>query len=105
MFDNRVNVDIGDRCGIGLGVQFVTSSHELDDPAVRAGRGTLAPISVGNGVWIGSGAVILQGVSIGDGCVIAAGAIVRGDCEPHCLYGGVPARRIKQLPGSESAES
>jgi maltose O-acetyltransferase len=54
-------------------------------------------VFIGNGVWVGVNATILPGITIGDGCVIAAGAVVTSDCEPNCLYGGVPAKIIKRL--------
>jgi maltose O-acetyltransferase len=97
IFDNRAKVAIGDRCGIGIGVKFITSSHDSRDPAVRAGEGSLAPISVGDGAWIGSGATLLAGVTVGAGCVVAAGAVVARDCQPNGLYAGVPARRLRDL--------
>lgn len=34
------------------------------------------PISIGNNVWIGSGAIIVSGVTIGDGAIVAAGAVI-----------------------------
>ncbi|WP_308493924.1 acyltransferase [Microbacterium terrisoli] len=74
---------------------FVTATHVVGDATRRAAAATSAPIVVGDGVWIGARAIILPGVSIGDGCVIAAGAVVARDCEPHGLYGGVPAMRIR----------
>lgn len=50
---------------------------------------------IGNDVWIGHGAKILNGVTIGDGVVIAAGAIVTKDIEPYSIVGGVPAKIIR----------
>lgn len=50
---------------------------------------TIAPY-----VWIGAGAVILDGVEVGDEAVIAAGAVVTGRVPAHEVRGGVPARRI-----------
>ena len=97
--ENDERVSIGRNCGIGIRVQFITTTHDFSDPSVRAGVGSARPIVVGDGVWIGSGAIVLAGVTIGDGCVIAAGAVVNRDCEPHCLYAGVPARLIRELPG------
>lgn len=52
-------------------------------------------VEIGNDVWIGAHALIMDGVSIGDGAVIAAGAVVTKDVEPYAIYGGVPARLIK----------
>jgi acetyltransferase-like isoleucine patch superfamily enzyme len=98
IFDCRVLVSIGSACGIGFGARFITSTHELDNPQVRAGRGALKEITVEDGVWIGTGATVLAGVTIGSGAVIAAGAVVVKDCKPNHLYGGVPARERKPLP-------
>ncbi len=54
------------------------------------------PINIGNHVWIGMGATILKGVTIGDGAIIAAGAVVTKNVPPQCLFGGVPAKIIKE---------
>lgn len=53
-------------------------------------------VEIGNDVWIGTRAAIVEGVRIGDGAVIAAGAVVTKDVEPYSVVGGVPARLIKK---------
>lgn len=60
-----------------------------------------APIRIGNDVWIGMRTIILKGVTIGDGAVVAAGSVVTKDVPPRTLYGGNPARFIKELPCEE----
>lgn len=50
---------------------------------------------IGHDVWVGYGATIMQGVCINDGAIIAAGAVVTKDVEPYSIYGGNPARKIK----------
>ena len=55
------------------------------------------PIIVGDGCWIGANSLIMPGVTIGNGVVIAAGSVVTKDCESDCLYGGVPAKKIKEF--------
>ena len=52
-------------------------------------------IVIGNDVYIGVNCTILGGVTIGDGAVVAAGAVVTKDVPPHTVYGGVPAKLIK----------
>lgn len=52
-------------------------------------------VIIGNDVWIGYGAKIMNGVTIGDGAIIAAGAIVNKNVEPYAIYGGIPAKLIK----------
>lgn len=97
-FCGEADITIGNDCAVGYETLFVTVSHRIDHQDRRAGEGTEEPIVVGNGVWIGSRVMILPGSIIKDGCIVAAGAIVRGVCDPHGLYGGVPARRVKDLP-------
>lgn len=97
VFDNRGGVNLGSNVGIGVGVRFLTTDHDSSDPLRRAGAGFSKEITVEDGVYIGSGATVLAGVTICQGAVIAAGAVVTKDCQPHGLYAGVPARRIREL--------
>ena len=52
-------------------------------------------VKIGNDVWIGYGALIMEGLTIGDGAVIAAGAVVTKNVPPYAIVGGVPAKIIK----------
>lgn len=52
-------------------------------------------ISVGNDVWIGTDVLILGGVHVGDGSIIAAGAVVSSNIPEYAIYGGVPAKKIR----------
>jgi acetyltransferase-like isoleucine patch superfamily enzyme len=51
-------------------------------------------IEIGNDVWIGARAVILDGVRIGSGAIIASNAVVTKDVPPYAIVGGVPAQII-----------
>ena len=53
------------------------------------------PTVIGNDVWVGYGVIIMSGVKIGDGAIIAAGSVVVKDVEQYSIYGGVPAKKIK----------
>lgn len=97
IIDNAAPVWIGDRVGIAIGVRILTADHDYSDPAVRAGRGRSNPVTIKDGAWVGSGATILPGVTIGEGAVVAAAAVVTKNVEPHTLYAGVPARKIREL--------
>jgi len=82
-------VRIGDRCRFGERVSLHDEDHTPD------GKGYLvAPVSIGNDVWIGANAVVLRGSVIGDGARVAAGAVVRGRVPANGLVGGVPARLL-----------
>lgn len=50
---------------------------------------------IGNDVWIGNRAIIMQGIRIGDGAVIGAGAVITKDVPPYAIVGGIPARIIR----------
>jgi acetyltransferase-like isoleucine patch superfamily enzyme len=98
-------LEIGSNVMIASGVRIVANSHTFDrldipisqQPCVSRG------IRIGDGVWIGTNAVILDGVSIGDGAVVAAGAVVTKEVPPFAIVGGVPARLIKMRPGVQPA--
>lgn len=64
-------------------------------------KGLHQQVIVEDDVWIGVGSIILSGVTIGIGSIIAAGSVVTKDVEPYCIYGGNPAKKIRNRFGSE----
>ena len=101
---------VGSFCSIGYDCQIGPPEHPLGlistSPYTYGERNLFglpaswndygAPPVIGNDVWIGSRAVILQGVHVGDGSVVAARAVVAKDVEPYSVVGGVPARLIRK---------
>lgn len=94
-FQDQGGIEIGDGTLIGHNVVLATINHDLNPSMKR--KNHYAPIKIGNNVWIGSNATILQGVTIGEWAVIAAGAVVTKDVEPYTVVGGVPAKFIKKV--------
>lgn len=84
-------ITLGSDVYIGPHARFHASGHDLDDLTRHVGD----PITVGDRVWIGTGALVLQGVHIGDDAVVAAGAVVTRDVPPSTIVGGVPARPLR----------
>ena len=96
-FEGDADIWIGRGSMVGPGTRFITATHAIGTHTQRASTPKVADIHVGAGVFIGANVVVLPGVNIGDGCVIAAGAVVTKSCSPDGLYGGVPARRLRDL--------
>ncbi|QAV29791.1 acyltransferase [Micrococcus luteus] len=94
---------VGPTVALGPGAVVLTTTHEMGPSTQRAGETVVHPTVVGEGCWLGAHAVILPGVTVAPGCVVAAGAVVTKDTAPDGLYAGVPARRVKDLPGAQSA--
>lgn len=90
-------INIGNDVQIGPNVQLLTPTHPVDSALRKAKWEAAKPISIGDNVWIGGGAIILAGVSIGENSVIGAGAVVTKDVPPNVVAVGNPARVIKQI--------
>jgi len=97
-FENRELIRIGAHCYFGPEVLILTSTHDLGKSHQRAAGYAGEIVTVGDGCWIGARATVLPGVRVASGCVIGAGAVVVEDTEPNGVYGGVPARRLRDLP-------
>lgn len=52
-------------------------------------------VQIGNDVWIGARAIILDGLKIGDGAIVGAGAVVTKDVPAYAVVGGVPAKVLR----------
>lgn len=88
---------IGDKCNIANNVVIVDHDHAIIDGSPSSSEYTIQPVYIGNRVWIGANVTILKGVTIGDDSVIAAGAVVNSDIPSQEIWGGVPAKKIKDV--------
>ncbi|MBM6820166.1 acyltransferase [Clostridium saudiense] len=93
LLDARAGITIGENTNISSYTKFITGSHDIDDKKFVA---EFKPINIGKNVWVGTGAIVLQGVTIGDGAVVAAGAVVTKDIPDYEVWGGVPAKFIRK---------
>jgi maltose O-acetyltransferase len=89
------NVVLSYRC------MLLTGSLDLRQWPVAQGH-SVADVSIGEGAWIGAGAIILPGTSVGKCSIVAAGSVVTRDVPEYTLVAGNPAKAIRQL-ATESA--
>ncbi len=107
-------IEIGDDVMISWGVTIVdhnshsiSFSHRAEDVTNwRMGKKDwthvkVAPVKIGDKVWIGVNAMILKGVTIGEGAVVGAGAVVTKDVPAWTIIGGNPARIIREIGADE----
>ncbi|MBP7984524.1 MAG: CatB-related O-acetyltransferase [Bacteroidaceae bacterium] len=112
---NKERLVIGKYCSIACGVKFMFTGGNhtlnslstypfpvfpdewgLDEWKVTRAWDNHGDIMIGNDVWIGYEAVIMQGVTIGDGAIIGTRAVVSKDVAPYSIVGGVPAKEIRK---------
>ncbi len=116
-FDYGYNIKVGenfyanfhctflDTCPITIGkngmlapnVQLYTATHPLHPVKRNSGLEYGKPITIGDNVWIGGGAIIVPGVTLGDNVVVAAGAVVTKSFADNQVVAGNPARVIKEI--------
>jgi acetyltransferase-like isoleucine patch superfamily enzyme len=91
-------VTIGAYSMLANDVSIMGDDHDYKTvglPMMFAGRAKFNPTKIGKDVWIGAHAIVMTGVTIGDGSIIAAGSVVTKDVEEYSIYGGIPAKKIK----------
>ena len=79
----HADVRIGRRVGIGHHVIIITMNHEFGPASERAGALVPAPVTIGDGAWIGACVTILPGVTIGEGAFVGAGTVVGRSVPPN----------------------
>ena len=91
-------LEIGRNVLMGSRVFITDHDHLFDDPLLPIGEQALsvAPVQIGDFVWLGENVVVLKGVTIGHHAVIGANSVVTRDIPPFAVAAGVPARVIRQ---------
>jgi len=96
-FDTGSPITIGDRVYFGHDITVLTTTHDIGPHDQRCQGTRSEAVSVGDGTWVGTRALILPGVHIGAGCVVAAGAVVTESVPDDTMVGGVPARVLRSF--------
>lgn len=90
-------VTIGNNVQFGPNVQIYTATHPLIASERIKGPELAKPITIGDNVWIGGGAIICPGVNIGENTTIGSGAVVTKDVPANVFAAGNPCRVIKNI--------
>ncbi len=92
-------ITIGNYTIFGHGCQVLTGTHPTAAFLAARKKHPLEgrDIVIGDGVWVGSGAIILGQVTIASHCVIAAASVVRRDCPEPGIYAGNPAALVRAI--------
>jgi maltose O-acetyltransferase len=87
-------ISIGKESGLSPGVVVM-----VHDASMRRHMGftRIAPVVIGDRVFVGAGAIILPGSRIGDDSIVGAGAVVRGDIPPGSMVVGNPAKVVSDV--------
>lgn len=94
------HIYVGDWVKFGPNVTVATPGHPIL-PELRKGAGTVLQfnkdVHIKEGVWIGSGVIILPGVTIGENSVIGAGSVVTKDIPANVVAAGNPCKVLRQI--------
>lgn len=87
-------IEIGDYTQVAPNVIIVSANHDI----YYSRNHIEAKVKIGKYCWLGAGCKIMPGVTLGDFTIVGAGAVVtKSFPEGHCIIGGVPAKKIKDL--------
>lgn len=90
-------VILGNEVMLGFNAIIVTGNHTRHENSFRYGTSAKMPIEIGAGSWIGANSTILPGAGIGQCSVLAANSALTKSVPDYSVYGGVPAKFIKNL--------
>ena len=89
-------VEIGSDCLIAPFCYIIDNEHGIEPGTlIRNQPMTAQRVVIGDGVWLGTGAVVTKGVRIGAGAVIGARSVVTADVPENAIVVGVPGRVIR----------
>ena len=100
LLDDRGGIEIGDGASVSDFANVYSHSHDIVD-----GRIVNTPTTrIGAGARITYHATILAGTTVADDSMVGAGSILTKDTEPHWVYVGVPAKKVREKPPEARAK-
>ena len=90
-------VRLGNSVFFGPNVQVYTAYHPIVASERIKGPELASPITIGDNVWVGGGAIICKGVTIGKNTTIGAGSVITRSIPENVFAAGNPCRVIREL--------
>ncbi len=91
-------IEIEDEVMLAPHVIVISGNHVLENDSFRYGKGDRGHISIGRGSWVAGNCTIGRNSKLPAGSVLSANSFLNKEyTEEFSLYGGVPARFIKNL--------
>ncbi len=91
--DGRGGLSIGNNTSISVYTKILSASHYSTSETFEY---YVDSVSIGDNVWIGMAAIVLDGSDIKDESIIGAGCVFKGTTESGRVYVGNPARMLKE---------
>jgi galactoside O-acetyltransferase len=88
---------IGNRVMFGPNVTIAVTGHPIDPTLRLQGSMYAFPVTIGDNVWVGAGAIICPGVTIGENSVIGAGSVVTKDIPANVVAAGNPCKVLREI--------
>lgn len=93
---SRGKISIGSYCTISPGCQIHTAGLEVKKD-YKTRKHVVKSVQLSEGVWLCAGVIVNPGSKIGKGSIVAPGSVVTGSIPDFELWGGVPAKKIKNI--------
>ena len=97
LLDDRGGIRLGNGASVSDFANIYSHSHDVVE-----GRDITTPVTViGDGVRITYHATVMSGVHLADGTMLGSFGMATRDTDPHTIYAGIPAKKIKDKPVRE----
>ena len=81
---------------IAAGCYIIDTDHGIKaGQLIRDQKNTVAPVTIGDDVWLGTGCKVLKGSVVGNGAVVGAMGLVKGNLPDNSVSVGIPAKVLK----------
>ncbi|MBL0225851.1 MAG: putative colanic acid biosynthesis acetyltransferase [Geobacteraceae bacterium] len=89
---NPSQITLGSHCIVSQQAYLCGATHDHEDPNFPL---ISAPITLEAYSWVCARATVQPGITLGKGAILGLGAVATKDLEPWSIYGGIPARKLK----------